>query len=138
MESMAGVSVEPDGKVVSTTTIAKLSGSRILDSRDSVLMEIAADGSVTGALPGKKLRFNAADELLEETGARVLHLKPDGTPMLGMGGRAETLPFKVEGVDARNRRMAVLLALFMYATLGSGPESDSPSGPGMGKPSPGR
>lgn len=138
VKTMGDVSVQPDGKVVSMTTVAKLAGSRILDSRDSVLMEIAADGSVTGAVVGKKLRFNAADELLGENGARVLHLAPDGTPMLEMGGKAGPLPFKVEGVDARNRRMAVLLALFLYAPIGSGPESDLPTGSGARQAVPGK
>jgi hypothetical protein len=113
-EAKGGIAVQPDGQVVMTTPVANLTSDAITDPSGAVLLKIAADGSVSGPGAGKKLRFNASDELLGGNGERVW-LSPDGAMQLEMGGKTAPMPFKVEGVNAGNRRMAVLLGFFLYA-----------------------
>lgn len=113
----AVVQVQPDGKIVAQKgasqpkVVAKMSGNEIVDTSGAVELKLEADGSVTGRSLPKKPKFNASDELLGDDGVRMLWLSPDGTPRIGGRESTTAAPFKVEGVNAKNRRMAVLLVL---------------------------
>jgi hypothetical protein len=131
-KAKGGILVQPDGKVVMTTPVANLTSDAITDPSGAVVLRLAADGSVSGPGAGKQLRFNASDELSGGNGERVW-LSPDGAMQLEMGGKTAPLPFKVEGVDAGNRRMAVLLGFYLYAqpqaSSGSGIRATGPAKP---------
>jgi hypothetical protein len=114
------MTVLPDGRLVvrknpdtAGTPIGRISGNEIIDAGGSMRMKFETDGRIFVSTMKGKPRFNADDEMLDESGKRMLWLTPDGTPMLDMNGTPGPLHFKLEGVTAENRRMAVLLTLFM-------------------------
>ena len=125
----AGKADPDDREVPQAATIAKIVGNGILDTAGTLDFRLEADGSVTGRDVRKQLKFNAADELLGEDGVRMLWLAPDGTPQMGMHGKTAPLPLKVEGFDARTRRMAVLLVLAMWMPKPAGADAAAPAAP---------
>lgn len=132
------IEVKADGTIVADgKTIGSFSKNELRDESGTAVYSVAKDGTVGGKDVNKKASFSSSDELQSEDGSKLTVDDKGTVNWMKSNGKNEPAPLKIAGVNAKNRRAAILLVVYLTMSVATkAPAAASVSASATAKPPP--